>query len=273
MRLVQFRQFHYNFRVIKNQISATRKFFKDNDLAAVPSDKTQKLVIVDLGNFKNRNLNILTDTDTYKPISKSRQHVLSIQANKIVKNLGKAFSKNELHVSKLLATGSSPAKFYSLIKDHKVPDEDGFPLRPIASVNNTATQKVDWLVSKIIGQLVDFVPANIKNADDLISQLHSIDSQALTSDHCFISLDAVKLYPSIPIQVGIDAVMELAELHWHEINNFGATTEDLKTALKFISYNYEIEYNDLVYLQKKGCPMGTHFASPPPYCYHHFTQN
>ena len=32
--------------------------------------------------------------------------------------------------------------------------------------------------------------------------------------------------------------------------------------LKFVSFNYEITYNDKVYLQIKGCPMGSHYAPP-----------
>ena len=32
--------------------------------------------------------------------------------------------------------------------------------------------------------------------------------------------------------------------------------------LKFISYNYEISYNNKIYLQVKDCPMGTHFSPP-----------
>ena len=32
--------------------------------------------------------------------------------------------------------------------------------------------------------------------------------------------------------------------------------------LKFISYNYEVEFEEKVYLQIKGVPMGSHFAPP-----------
>ena len=42
----------------------------------------------------------------------------------------------------------------------------------------------------------------------------------------------------------------------------GLSPEDLKRALMFIAYNYEIEYNGKTYLQIKGCPMGAHFAPP-----------
>ena len=66
-----------------------------------------------------------------------------------------------------------------------MPDENGYPLRPIASVHNTATEKVDWFVSKILSQLVQFVPSNLKNSRDLITRLQVLDTCHLSSDHCF----------------------------------------------------------------------------------------
>ena len=95
-----------------------------------------------------------------------------------------------------------------------------------------------------------------------MNKFQKLNSTQLTDDHCFISLDAVKLYPSIPIEYGISAFMEFSDAHWNKIYNFGANIEDLRKALQFISYNYEIEFNGSVYLQMKGCPMGSHFAPP-----------
>ena len=70
------------------------------------------------------------------------------------------------------------------------------------------------------------------------------------------------LYPSIPLDYGINAVLELAEKHWTDIENLGLSIDELKRCLVFICYNYEVNYKDKVYLQVKGCPMGAHFAPP-----------
>ena len=96
----------------------------------------------------------------------------------------------------------------------------------------------------------------------LITKLQSIDTSTVTSDHVFISLDVVNLYPSIPIEFGINTVFEFATTNWNKIDPMGLSPEDLKRALTFIAYNYEIEYNEKNYLQIKGCPMGAHFAPP-----------
>ena len=70
-------------------------------------------------------------------------------------------------------------------------NENAFPLRPIASVRNAATEKVDWLASKILGQLVKLVPANIKDTRELINILNGVDTAGLNSNFTFISHDVV----------------------------------------------------------------------------------
>ncbi|MEL7308212.1 MAG: hypothetical protein AAGK05_10325, partial [Pseudomonadota bacterium] len=153
--------------------------------------------------------------------------------------------------------------FQAFIKDHKIKnEEDEFPLRPIASVRNTAVEKVDWLISRILVQLVDVVPANVKNSNEVITLLKNVNSSDLGNNGAFVSLDVVNLYPSINIGFGIEAVIEFAENNWKFIDNWGFTIEALKKCLMFVCYNYEISVQNETFLQIKGCPMGAHFAPP-----------
>ena len=96
--------------------------------------------------FEKRVQKILNDENTYRLLPNSKQAQIERQANSLVKSISKN-NFNKIETEKLLSTGSKPANFAAFIKDHKVKDEDGYPLRPIASVRNTATEKVDWLVS------------------------------------------------------------------------------------------------------------------------------
>ena len=131
-------------------------------------------------------------------------------------------------MQKLLSAGSRPAKFQAFIKDHKNKTGVNFPLRPIASVNNTAVEKVDWIVSEILTQLVKFVPANVKNTHEVITKLKNLEKGDFTEEMTFVSLDVVNLYPSINIEFGIKAVLEFAEENWHIIDNWLLTLENLK---------------------------------------------
>ena len=121
---------------------------------------------------------------------------------------------------------------------------------------------MDWLVTKVLNQLVEFVPSHIKNTEQIINVIKRADPKTLSRDCTFISLDIVNLYPSIPIQFGLDIVIRFAEANWQKIDSFGLKVEDLKKCLTFIAFNYEICFDDKTFLQIKGCPMGSHFSPP-----------
>jgi len=204
---------------------------------------------------------ILNDKDTYKELTASNQTKIEKQANLLVKGMIKNnFSKIESE--KLLSSGSQPAQFKAFVKDHKTKSADGFPLRPIASVRGTATEKADWLVSGLLTSLVEWVPANLKNSATLIDLLKTTELSRVGSNAMFISLDVISLYPSIPIEFGLECVHELATSNWKNIDSKGITVEQMMNCLRFICYNYEIQFKDKVFKQIKGCPMGAHFAPP-----------
>jgi hypothetical protein len=203
---------------------------------------------------------MLENTDNYKYRKQSKCKQIEKQANCLIKNI----TKNKLDKSsyeKLISTGSQPANFATLIKDHKKITETGFPLRPLASTINTPTNKIDWLVSRILNQLLIFIPSYIRNTDHLIEKLKNV-SVASLSGTIFVSLDVVNLYPSIPISEAIKAVLEFASSFWDSIDTFGFSMEELGRCLTFISYNYEVQFQEKTYLQIKGCPMGAHFSPP-----------
>ena len=251
-----------HFRQDQDSLRETRTFAKNNELTVIQSDKTNRMVVTKQKYFDERIFAILKDENTYKPLPCSKQKNIENQANKLLRSVLKdKHFLTKKDTERFITSGSEPASFQAFIKDHK-DSVDNFPLRPIASVNNTATEKVDWLISKILGQLVQHVPANVKNTEALIDELKLIKTEQFDPDFIFVSLDVVALYPSIPLDYGITAVIEFAAEHWERIDTFGLSIEELKKCLIFICYNYEIRYKDEVYLQRKGCPMGAHFAPP-----------
>ena len=76
---------------------------RENELLAVQSDKTNRLVITEEKEFKKRVQNIVSDRETYKKVE-SKQTRIEKQANKIIKNVCQSLPKNQ--VQKLLTSGS-----------------------------------------------------------------------------------------------------------------------------------------------------------------------
>ena len=246
---------------IRKTVEDTKKFLMTNNLVAVRSDKTNRMVITNELQYRQKSHDMLKNTDHYKWRQHSKSKAIETQANRLIRNIGQdKFDKGTRE--RLISTGSKPANFVTLVKDHKTKTESGFPLRPVASTTNTPTNKIDWLISRILNQLLRFIPSYIKNTEHLIQILNDIDKDMLTDGKVFVSLDVVNLYPSIPIDEAITAVLDFAKTYWHEIDNYGLSIKELQTCLSFVSYNYEVQYEDQTYLQIKGCPMGAHFSPP-----------
>ena len=250
-----------NLNKLKEEIKATKTFLNENNLLAVKSDKTNRIVITDEEVYLKKSLDMLENTANYKYRKQSKSKQIETQANRLIRNIGlNKFDKSSRE--KLISSGTHPANFVTLIKDHKTKTELGFPLRPVASTTNTPTNKIDWIVSRILNQLLEFIPSYIKNTEHLIKKLEDINKDLLKEGKIFVSLDVVNLYPSIPIDEAINAVLDFAKLFWNKIDNFGFSIEELSRCLSFISYNYEVQFQDRTYLQIKGCPMGAHFSPP-----------
>ena len=130
-----------------------------------------------------------------------------------------------------IGSSSQPSQFYTLIKDHKIINNDNqFLLRPIASVTNNPTNKIDWFCGKILNQLVNFVPAHLPSSLKLIQVLNDFDVRNIDNDndYVFISMDLVNLYPSVPIDTALRGVIEFAQHLWDKIDNFGVSIEQIR---------------------------------------------
>ncbi|MEL7308993.1 MAG: reverse transcriptase domain-containing protein, partial [Pseudomonadota bacterium] len=234
-----------------------KAFLNKNDLECIRSDKTNRLVISESQTLESRNQKLLQDKDTYKLLSKSKSESIEKQANKLIKSILPSTELNR-EINRLLSTATQPANFFSFVKDHKITDTE-YPVRPIASVKNTPVEKIDWIIARILTNALPFVPSHLTNTEQLLDLLKNVKVPA-EDNLIFVSLDVEKLYPSIPIELGIECNLKFLEDNWQSLDTFGLSLEQVGKLLKFICYNYEIQYNDAVFKQVAGVPMGAHFA-------------
>ena len=247
------------YREVHNEILQMTKFLKQDNLTLVPTDKSKRLCVTGKDTYINNTASLLQDIQLYKPRQVSKSKQIENQANKLIKSSFKnILGKSDLE--RLLVSGSAPAAFKTFIKDHKKLTNGAYPMRPIASARNTPTEKVDWICSKILNNLVTFVSAHLKSSEELITNLQNL--QNLSNLDKFISLDVISLYPSVPLDLALEVVGNFARKYWSRIDNLGLDVGDFERCLKFVMYNYEIIFNGNVYLQVSGVPMGTHFAPP-----------
>ena len=243
-------------------LQSARNKLRNHGWVAVPSDKTGRLVICDKTAHNSEVTRIFTDHNTYTTLHKpSAATSIENKANDIVRNLSNIIPLKTSEKNKLLSQGTQAANIAIAVKDHKQMDTIGnFPLRPIANVDNTPTQKIDWLLSQILVQLIPFVPAHIPNTADLTNKLRTLDTSNWNDNYQFLSLDVKALYPSIPLIEGIDWVIALLTDHTEDINMFNISVSYIKFCLHFICHNCIINFDGAVYKQIKGVPMGSHCA-------------
>ena len=189
-------------------------------MTVVPSDKSNRLCVTKTYDLVERTNSILKDESTYKVLNKSKKKSLEKQANKLVSSVLKdKVSKSNLQ--RMLVSGSQPAQFYTMIKDHKEKNENNqYPLRPIASCINNPTNKIDWFCGRILNQLVNFVPAHLPSSLKLIEELSKSEFPNTEEDFLFISLDVINLYPSLPIDSALKVTSEFSNKYWKDIDNF-----------------------------------------------------
>ena len=249
------------YKKIKNDSQRAKNFLKSNNLTCIQSDKTNRLIVCEREKINKKLQDILCDKNTYEQKSKSSCKNIETQANMIIKKSLKnsSLTEKKYNAEKLLSCNSKPAKFFGFVKDHKEVEDGLHPLRPIASVHNTPVDKIDWVLSKILSQILRFIPAHLESSEQLIDILKSTDLSNMDNP-IFISLDIVKLYPSIPITKGIEENIAVLKKHYHEIDNYNIDLHDIENMLKFVCYNYEIMHQDICYRQIKGVPMGCRFA-------------
>ena len=181
-----------------------------------------------------------------------------MEANSLWANICRRrdFSKQDMDAFK--SHWSKPLELKVSLKDHK----SSFPQckgRPIQPVQGQATEKLDWIASLILQQLLVFVPTHLSSSHDLRQRLHAIQS-SIPPDAIHFSLDVVSLYPSCPtsFESGINHVTAFIQQHQDHINMHGLEPTDIADMLNFTFNNTVTRIKDQLYRQTQGIAMGSH---------------
>jgi hypothetical protein len=238
-----------------------KKFLHNNKLLIVGTDKTGMNKLTHYDDYLAMGLDFLNNNQGYELTVNPALHIVTQKINntitKLIKSKYVTIPKRDLE--KLKRHNAQASKFYYLIKDHKALKADGnYPIRPIASIHGTPMDGADWLIATILQQGLHLIPAHLFDADEVMRIIH--DTNLVKPKHGWkrhvISLDVVNLYPSIPIKLGIQIVIHFLRDHIHEIDLFGIPLHTIEELLELIFKNYYINFEDNIFRQTEGAPMG-----------------
>ena len=224
----------------------------NDDIIIKQSDKCKGLVIMDKSTYIEKAQNIVGNTSNYDALDKNPVPKVEAQTKRVFKAVSTG-KLPETTIRELTSNHSRTPVFYGLPKDHK----PSIPLRPVISGCDGPTEKTSHLLERILKQLLKFVPTHLWNTSDFLNRIRSHSERHGVPDGAiFFSIDVINLYGSIPIAEAIDAAVEKLEMHAHDIDSFGLTTDDVRRLLEQCLNSNVFSFNGKYYRQKLGVAMG-----------------
>lgn len=240
-------------KFMRKTVEQTNNFLKKNkDVLILNADKGNVTVAMNKEEYKKRMLQIVGDIMIYQRINKDPTTSLQKKNNELVEELLKNRVISEQERKRLKTEIATAPRLYGLPKIHK----EGYPLRPICSSINSPSMN---LCKYIVGILKHLTQNSKYNVKDSVQFRYKIKDVTISDDEKLVSFDVVSLFPSIPV----DLAVRIIEDRWQEITEFTNMNKSLfLKILKFcIMENRYFKYDDKIYKQKKGLPMGSP-ASP-----------
>ena len=181
-----------------------KKLSADNSIVCCKFDKGNGVVLLDRGDYIKKCNDILSDETKFQKLDSSKISDIILRKRSSLQDYVFRYLRKDDRVEKstydeLYAVGSSPGKFYGLVKVHK----DGYPVRPVVSMIDTPEYGLaKWLDG--------FIKPNIPSKYMLGSTDQFVDiikDFPIYPNDKLVSFDVKSLYTNIPLKetVGIVA--------------------------------------------------------------------
>ena len=238
------------------------------------ADKSDLWVIMDKDEYRDKLvLKEHLQTNTYERATEDANEKVYTELSKLVQKNSKCLTKGEKNF--ILAEDWKVAYFYTLPKINKCQEiiakiGDGGEVyvemkmpktlksRPICGGPRAVTQGASKLLDKILSPLVPEMKSYIRDEWDFVRRF----PKKINGNYKLFSCDIVALYPSIPTELGLQALDYWIDKLRHKINGRFSKPFILELA-EFVLRNNYFEFDGKVYHQVIGTSMGSIFA--PPY--------
>jgi hypothetical protein len=153
---------------------------------------------------------------------------------------------------------------YGLPKVHKDPKSWAIPMilpkiRPILAGVNSHTYFFEKVMSSILQPIADNLEFSLSSSLDIKSLLLNLKSSDASANFMITTLDVESLYPSIPIQEGIEFVgNQIDKWYSNKLNQLVITS--MQNLLSILLKNNTLKFDNKYYIQNCGTAMGMAFA-------------
>jgi len=233
---------------ISHMLKSTREFIHNNtNIIFTKADKGNATVVLNKSTYIRKMEELLSDQETYSIIRKNPIPSIEKNLNDTLKKwLHHGFiTKKEFFC--LRSSDSLLPKAYGLPKIHKA----NVPLRIIVSSINTTLYSFAKFLQKIITYNSPISSSHVSNSFDLY---RTLSGSKIDNNHILVSFDVVSLFTNVPLDLALHSI----EKRWiHIEHSTKITKNEFLTAVRFVILSTYFTFNDIIYKQTYGTPMGS----------------
>jgi hypothetical protein len=243
------------YNLSNKEFLALKKLGNNENLTIKPADKGGALVLMDTDLYLKEAYRQLNDINYYVKLNKP---IYTDNRNKIEAILNDMYNDKIINNKQLqyLAGPHEPRlrRFYILPKIHKDPLTWTIPHRmpqgrPIVSDVESESYRISAYVESFLTPLSCRHESYIKNSYDFIDKIRDLNISANTY---LVTGDITSLYTNMKHDITIDSIKKILN-KYPELNR---PDNYILKILELILKNNDFEFNNEVFLQTCGCPMG-----------------
>ncbi|XP_038106426.1 uncharacterized protein LOC119766104 [Culex quinquefasciatus] len=172
-------------------INKTKQFIRSNpDILITEADKGNRTVIMYLDDYNNKMLQLLNDTNTYKPCKSDPTSTIKDATNTLVKRLATLKLIDNDTIKFLTSKSATCPMIYGQPKAHKA----GLPLRPVVPTISSPTYNLSKYIATILKQAFTSC-FNVKDSKTFCTYVNNLQVPA---GHIIVSFDVVSLFTNVP---------------------------------------------------------------------------
>ena len=237
------------YNLTRQERETLRRLKSDKEIIVTKADKGGKVVLMDALDYKDRVKHVTSDGLKYEKLSSSSCNSVNSDLKSLLKMITMDGRMSKSEVQQWVIQEPRIPRLYGVPKIHKV----GTPLRPIVDATDSVTYKVGKNLNRILKPIVEEKPYVLKNS---VQFSNFVKDYKIQEDEILVSFDVVQLFPSIPIQVALEAIKKalLGNNEWQK--NTSLTAREIIILCGMCLNTQEFIFDKQIYSQKEGLPMG-----------------
>ncbi|EYC27067.1 hypothetical protein Y032_0009g502 [Ancylostoma ceylanicum] len=242
-----------------------RKLMRAKDqLRYTVGDKCGGFVVIPKLMDKELTKMALADTTVYEETTKRTFDTLAQQLRTTTRSI--LTSKVGVKaVGRLLVNSPVVPTYYSLIKTHKIGSDvdmntisvNDIKTRPIISCCGGSSDRISWLLVKLLSPLLKYVGAHKVNVEQFIG---AVERCQMPNSVSYVSFDAVSLYTNVDNECATRAMLDLLQEHQADVNVLGLARSELEQLLLATLACNVFRFDNKFYMQRRGLAMGLRLA-------------